>query len=136
VGSAKVASSFGNWPGRGPCGVRTLDQRMSVFLIYITTKDVAEARAIGRTLIEERLAACVNILDGMQSLYWWDGAVQDEREALLLAKTRGEMVPKLIARVKVLHSYECPCVVAVPIAEGHPDFLRWVADETTPKPAR
>ena len=101
-----------------------------VSFIYVTTKDADEARRIGRELVESRLAACVNIIGGVNSLYWWEGKIQDEREAVLVAKTRESLVPELIEKVKSLHSYTCPCVVALPVEDGNPDFLRWIEGET------
>ena len=103
---------------------------MTLNLIYITAKDRDEARRIGRALVEARLAACANVIDGVSSLYWWEGAVQDEAEALLIAKTRESLVPELIEKVKSLHSYSCPCIVSVPISDGNPEFLKWINDET------
>jgi periplasmic divalent cation tolerance protein len=99
-------------------------------LIYVTTSDSAEAARIGRELVEGRFAACANIISPMQSIYWWDGEVQEAAEAVLLLKTRREMVEAVIEEVKRRHSYECPCVVAMPITDGNPDFLKWIADET------
>jgi periplasmic divalent cation tolerance protein len=104
-------------------------------LVYITAKDAEQAEAIGRTLVEERLASCANIVDGMNSLFWWDGEIQDESEAILIVKTREDLVTQLTERVKELHSYECPCVVVLPITGGNPDFLKWIADETQPADA-
>ena len=104
-------------------------------LVYITAKDAEQAEAIGRALVEERLASGANIVNGMNALFWWDGEVQDDSEAILIAKTREDLVPQLTARVKELHSYECPCVVVLPITGGNPDFLKWIADETTPTDA-
>jgi periplasmic divalent cation tolerance protein len=103
---------------------------MAFRFVYMTTSGPEEARRIGRTLVEERLAACVNILEGMRSMYWWEGAVQDAHEAVLIAKTREELVERLTERVKALHSYSCPCVVALPIEGGNPAFLQWIAEET------
>ena len=103
---------------------------MNPYLIYITTKDHAEARAIGEKLIEERLAACVNIIDGMESVYRWEGKIESARETVLIAKTREGLVAKLTDRVKALHSYECPCIVALPVTGGNPDFLEWIVKET------
>ena len=105
---------------------------MDYKLVYITTSGVEEAEKIGRTLVTERLAACVNILAGMRSLYWWEGRVQDETEAVLLAKTTGERLEALTARVKSLHSYDCPCVVALGLAGGNQEFLAWIERETSP----
>jgi Uncharacterized protein involved in tolerance to divalent cations len=103
---------------------------MDVRLIYITTKDREEAGRIGRTLVEERLVACVNILDKVDSLYWWEGKIVDDREALIIAKTKNTLVPAVIERVKSLHGYSCPCIVALPIVDGNEDFLTWVCNET------
>ncbi|WP_243358769.1 divalent-cation tolerance protein CutA [Fundidesulfovibrio terrae] len=106
---------------------------MAAVFVYVTARDRAEALAIGRTLVQERLVACANVLDGVRSLYWWDGAVQEEDEALFVAKTRSELVDAVVARVKELHSYEVPCVVALPVAAGNPDFLDWISAETGPQ---
>jgi len=103
---------------------------MNINFIYITAKDKEEARKIGRILVSERLAACVNILDGMNSMYWWDGKVQDDNEAVLIAKTRESLVSALIEKVKSVHSYSCPCVVSMPVVGGNIDYLRWVEKET------
>jgi periplasmic divalent cation tolerance protein len=98
--------------------------------IYVTAPSAAEAKSIGRTLVEERLAACVNILEGMTSLYWWEGRIDEAHEAVLIAKTRAPLCDAVIDRVKELHSYSCPCVVALPLAAGNPAFLEWIASET------
>jgi len=103
---------------------------MNVALVYVTTADEDEARRIGRELVESRLAACANIIDGMKSIYWWDGAVQDDSEAVLIAKTKEALVPELIEKVTLLHSYDCPCIVSLPILDGSAEFLKWIADET------
>ncbi len=99
-------------------------------LIYITTDSTDEAQRIGRALVEERLAACVNILGGMKSLYWWEGEVSEGDETVLIAKTRSSLVDDLIERVKALHSYSCPCAISVPLESGNPDYLAWIANET------
>ncbi len=103
---------------------------MSRSLIYVTAASRDEAVAVGRALVEARLVACANVFDGATSLFWWQGAVQEEREAVMIAKTRGELVEAVIAKVKEVHSYECPCVVAVPVADGNPAFLEWIDAET------
>lgn len=103
---------------------------MDVSLVYITAKDAAEAERVGRAVVEQRLAACVNIIKGMRSLYWWQGRLEEASEVVVIAKTRTDLVPALTAAVKVVHSYEVPCVVAVPIAGGNEDFLRWIREET------
>lgn len=103
---------------------------MKLNLVYITAEDKDEARAIGRELVESRLAACVNIIDGVNSFFWWDGEIQDDDEVVLIAKTKEALVPELIEKVKSLHSYECPCIVSMPILAGNADFLQWIEDET------
>jgi len=99
-------------------------------MIYITASNADEALRIGRALVEERLAACANIIGPIRSLYWWEGKLQEEPEAICLCKTRAALVARLTQRVKELHGYECPCVVAVPIDGGNPAFLEWVERET------
>jgi periplasmic divalent cation tolerance protein len=99
--------------------------------VYITTSDKDEARRIGKQLVADRLAACINVLDGMNSMYWWEGEIQDDQEAVLIAKTRKDLMPDLIEKVKQLHSYDVPCVVSLPIMEGNPDYLQWIRTETS-----
>lgn len=98
--------------------------------VYMTASSVDEAKRIGRALVEERLAACTNILPGMTSFYWWQGKIDEGQETVLIAKTREELVERLTARVKALHSYSVPCIVALPMIGGNPDFLKWIEDET------
>src|SRR5688572_4862947 len=99
-------------------------------LCYVTAGSREEALVIGRALVAERLAACANILDGMTSLYWWHGSLEQAEETMVILKTRSALVPALTERVKELHSYECPCVVALPISAGSGDYLRWIETET------
>ncbi len=96
----------------------------------MTAKDREEAKRIGTAIVVEKLAACVNIIDGMNSLYFWEGTLCDEREAVLIAKTTEALLPRLVDRVKQLHSYRIPCIVAMPITGGNRDFLRWIGHET------
>jgi periplasmic divalent cation tolerance protein len=103
---------------------------MTLTMIYITTPSPQEALRIGRAVVADRLAACANVLPGITSVYRWQGEVQEEGETALILKTRSDLVERLTARVKELHSYDCPCVVALPIAGGNPDFLQWIAEET------
>ncbi len=106
---------------------------MSAAFVYITTESPEQAERIGRALVEEKLAACANILPGMRSVYRWKGAVETAQETVLIAKTRMALADALAARVKALHTYEVPCVVVLPIAAGLPDYLRWIDDETVPQ---
>lgn len=103
---------------------------MKPALIYITAGGIDEARSIARELVTSRLAACANIIDNVNSLYWWKGEVQEDREVILILKTREALVPRLVEKVKSMHSYECPCIVSFPIAGGNPAFLEWIGAET------
>jgi len=103
---------------------------MTSTMIYITASSREEALRIGRHVVADSLAACANVLPGVTSVYRWQGEVQEDGETALILKTRSDLVERLTARVKELHSYDCPCVVALPIAGGNPDFLQWIAEET------
>lgn len=103
---------------------------MDVRLLYITAGSRDEAKKIGRALVEARLAACANIIDGMDSIYWWQGKLTEDREAVLIVKTRADLVSAVTARIKALHSYTVPCVVALPILDGNPDYIDWIGQET------
>ena len=104
---------------------------MEVNLIYITAGSTEEARIIGEKLIRSGLAACVNIIENMNALYLWKGEIQDDREVVLIAKTLKDRVPDLIEAVKSIHSYDCPCIVSLPVLDGNRAFLRWIADSVT-----
>ncbi|WP_027178169.1 divalent-cation tolerance protein CutA [Maridesulfovibrio bastinii] len=103
---------------------------MDISIIYITAPDIAEARSIGAELMKQRLVACVNMVPSIESMFFWDGELRNENEVLMVAKTKKELVPKLTAAVKEIHSYECPCIVAFDISGGNSDFLEWVGRET------
>ncbi|MBF0513305.1 MAG: divalent-cation tolerance protein CutA [Desulfovibrionaceae bacterium] len=103
---------------------------MESIFVYMTAADDAEAEKIGRALVEARLAACVNMIPGMRAVYWWQGKVESGGETVLIAKTRRSLLDALTAKVRQLHSYQVPCVVALPIAGGNPDFLNWLEKET------
>jgi periplasmic divalent cation tolerance protein len=99
-------------------------------VILVTAGSESEAETIARTLVEERLAACVNVISPIRSLYRWEGKVTDDREWLLLIKTRAEYFSTAEARVKALHSYQVPEVIALPIVAGAETYLGWLRDET------
>lgn len=103
---------------------------MSAMLVYVTCASEAEARTIARTIVGERIAACANVLGAIGSYYWWEGALEEGNEVALILKTKAELVERLVTRVKALHSYTVPCVVALPIEAGNPDFLTWIERET------
>jgi periplasmic divalent cation tolerance protein len=102
---------------------------MKTYLIYVTTGDKDEARRIGNHLVQSRLVACVNIFEYMNSIYMWEGKLQDDQETVMIAKTTEEMVPSVIENVEKLHSYECPCVLALPVEDGNPSFLGWISEQ-------
>jgi periplasmic divalent cation tolerance protein len=104
---------------------------MTACLCYLTAGSRDEALRIARALVEERLAACCNLIEGMTSIYRWQDEIQEDAEVVVIAKTRAELVERLTARVQALHSYDVPCVVALPIGGGNPAFLDWIAAETT-----
>ena len=97
-------------------------------LVYITTKDKQEAKTIGKKLVEEKLAACVNIVDGMESIYRWEGEIVEDNETILIAKTPYHNVKELTDRVKELHSYECPCTISLQLSEqeGNEEYQHWL----------
>lgn len=103
---------------------------MSVCLVYITAEDRAQALKIARALVGERLAACANVSGPITAVFHWDGNVQEGEEHAVIAKTRRDLVARLEQRVQALHSYDCPCVVALPIEAGHQPFLDWIVSET------
>ena len=103
---------------------------MSAFFVYVTAVDEAEAEGIARKVVGERLAACANLLGAVKSVYWWEGEVCEGEEVALVLKTSKERKPELIDRIKQLHSYDCPCIVCLPIADGNPAFLDWINSET------
>lgn len=104
--------------------------RMSVIFVYMTAPSMEEAKRIGNTLVEERLAACVNLVNGMISIYRWQGKTEEGSEVIVIAKTTQDLFERMAERVCALHSYDCPCIVAMPITQGHQPFLDWVAEET------
>jgi periplasmic divalent cation tolerance protein len=102
---------------------------MNINFIYMTAANKAEARKIGRELVTSRLAACVNIFDNMNSMYIWEDKFQDDAEVVMVAKTTQTLVPQLIEKVKSLHSYDCPCIVSLPVLDGHRPFLDWIVGQ-------
>lgn len=99
---------------------------MELRLVYMTAGTRAEAEVIGRTLIEKRLAACVNIIGGMTSIYRWKGEMQTTDEAMIIAKTEESKLDALILEMKMHHSYEVPAALAVPVLGGDPAYIDWL----------
>ena len=98
--------------------------------VVVTAEDADWLAGFTRTLVEERLAACGHALTPIRSIYRWEGAVHDEREVRVALHTRRSLVPAIVARTGELHPYDVPCVIALPLVGGNPDYLRWVARET------
>ncbi len=97
-------------------------------VVLVTAKDEGEAKRIGERLVEEKLAACANVVPRVSSTYWWKGKIERAEEALLLLKTTEGKMDGLISRVKELHSYETPEVLALPVGEGSPEYLKWLGE--------
>ncbi|MDY9924182.1 divalent-cation tolerance protein CutA [Methanobacterium sp.] len=95
-------------------------------MVYITASGVEEAKKIAKTILEERLVACANIISNMESIYWWEGNLEEDVESILLVKTRSELVDKVIDRVKEIHSYQTPCALEIQIKSGSKDYLDWL----------
>ena len=100
--------------------------------ILCTTPDVASAERIADALVEERLAACVNLVPGLSSVFRWEGKVRREPEVLLVIKTQRTRFEAVCTRVKALHPYTVPELIALPITAGTPDYLTWLTENTTP----
>jgi periplasmic divalent cation tolerance protein len=100
---------------------------MSIRFVYMTAGSLEEAKRIGRELVSARLAACVNILPQMNSIYVWEGKLNEDAEVVLIAKTTAGRIPELVAKVKSLHSYSVPCIVSLAVEDGYPPFLEWIA---------
>ncbi len=97
--------------------------------VLMTAPDPETATALGRRLVEERLAACVNLVPGVTSVYWWEGGVQEDQEVLMVLKTRVSMVSALVQRAVELHPYEVPEVLVLPVESGSERYLEWVRQE-------
>lgn len=108
---------------------------MRHLFVYITFPDKETASRIAKTLVGERLAACSNILPGVESIYWWNGNLEQSQECVCICKTSDAAYPALEARVRDLHPYDTPCVVALPLERGAEFFLRWIEEETLPQQA-
>ena len=101
-----------------------------VVLVYVTTSDEHEARRIGSALIDKKLAACVNIIPGMRSIYRWQGKVVNDNECVMLVKAPKDNTEAVVENIKEMHSYEVPCAVVIPLIQGLPEYLDWIMNET------
>jgi periplasmic divalent cation tolerance protein len=128
-------------PGRSPASLsltqaihylRTMNERHCIVLC--TAPDPATAETLARAVVEARVAACVNLLPGMRSIYRWQGAVQQDSETLLIIKTRSDRFAALSSVLQALHPYELPEIIAVPLSDGLPAYLAWVDQNTDQTP--
>jgi periplasmic divalent cation tolerance protein len=103
---------------------------MGEIVVFITASDEEEASKIARALVEERLAGCVNIIKDIRSIYSWQGKIEDEKEVFMVVKTQKTLFDSLIKRVKELHSYTVPEIIALPIIQGSEDYLKWLNKAT------
>jgi periplasmic divalent cation tolerance protein len=102
----------------------------SACILYVTCPDRDGALGLGRRLVEERLAACANVLPGMRSVYRWQGRIEEADEAVLICKTRNSLAAAATRRIRSLHPYDEPCIVVLPITGGSASYLAWIAAET------
>lgn len=103
---------------------------MEAIIIYITAPNEEEAVKISKTLVEEKLAGCINIVKDIRSIYMWQGKIEDDSEVLMIAKTQRSLFKALMTRVKELHPYTVPEIIAMPVIEGSEDYLNWLKEVT------
>lgn len=103
----------------------------SIRVVLVTAPDEDVAAKLGRTLVEERLIACANLIPKIRSIYRWEGAIHDEPEVLLVMKSQAALIDALIARVKALHPYQVPEVLSLPVEQGFGPYLDWVLAQTS-----
>jgi periplasmic divalent cation tolerance protein len=120
---------MGGMKRRSPGGTRA-DQGRQAIVVLVTAVSSRQAGRIGKALVKAELAACVNIVPGICSIFRWEGKVSEEREALLIMKSRADLFGRLAAEVKRLHSYQVPEVIAFPIVHGTADYLAWIEKST------
>lgn len=98
-------------------------------LMYITTSGAPESEKIAKTLLEDKLVACTNIIPQINSLYLWNGEIEEDNESLLIAKTKAHKVDKVIKKVEEIHSYETPCILQIEVKKGSQGYLEWMENE-------
>ncbi len=97
-------------------------------VIFVTAPNKKEATRIAEALVKSKLVACVNIIDKIQSLFWWEGKVDSAKESLLIIKTTKSKLPKVVKTVKSRHTYQVPEIIALPIIGGYKPYLKWIND--------
>lgn len=101
-----------------------------LMMVYVTASSREEAARIGEGAVKKRLAACANIVDGLTSIYHWEGEVRKDNEAFLLLKTKSSLFSELEKEIKELHSYSCPCITGIPLSQVNSEYAEWVVKET------
>jgi len=102
-----------------------------VAIVYSTIGDIVDARRIAKTLVEEQLVACVNIIPSVESIYRWQGKIDTDSEVIILAKTKDENIKKTIQRIKSIHTYDLPDIIVMPVVGGLKEYLDYIHNETT-----
>ncbi|HYD17826.1 MAG TPA: divalent-cation tolerance protein CutA [Patescibacteria group bacterium] len=105
---------------------------MTAIFIYVTAPSEIEAKAIADAVVQDRLAACANMIPGIKSIYHWKGKIEEAQETVIIFKTRASLFQAVEARVKELHKFATPCIVALPVVTGSAAYLDWIMDETKP----
>ena len=95
-------------------------------VVFVTAKDLEEANKIAEGLVARKLVACANIIEGIRSVFWWEGKIDSAKEVLLILKSQEKLFAKIINTVKSLHSYKVPEIIALPIVAGNQDYLKWI----------
>ena len=101
-------------------------EESAYIVLFITTGSTEEAQQISRVLLEQKKAACVNIVPKVDSRFWWEGKLDSAQESLLIVKSKASLLPEIIKLVKEAHSYEVPEIIALPIIGGNQDYLEWI----------
>ena len=110
------------------------DAMTDIIFVYVTHPDSQAAQVMSRTLVEHGLAACVNMLRGMQTIYRWEGRIEAGEEVVMIVKTRADLLDALQRAIRAAHPYACPCIVALPIRAGEPGYLNWIGQSCGPAP--
>jgi periplasmic divalent cation tolerance protein len=100
-------------------------------VVFVTASSLEEAKSIGTTLVEERLAACANLIPHVQSIFHWQNKLSQEEEVLILLKTQRSLFERIQQRIQELHSYQVPEIIALPVQQGSESYLNWILTETT-----
>ncbi|HSQ02163.1 MAG TPA: divalent-cation tolerance protein CutA [Methanobacterium sp.] len=98
-------------------------------IVYITTSGLNESKNIAKMLLEEKLAACINIIPTVESIYLWKGKIEEDSESIMVVKTRSELVENIIKKVEEVHSYEIPCILEITVNKGSKTYLKWMKSE-------